>query len=281
MAKTGLIFLNLLNFTPKKIKGFISAIGDPQEIFKIKPSELRKIAFLDESDIQRIINARESGIIEEELNIIYKNKITVIDIFEENYPVLLKEIASPPIVLYIKGDCDILNNYCFAVVGTRTPTAYGISLAEEFSSRLAGLGLTIVSGLAKGIDTSAHKGALANGKTLAVLGSGFMNIYPRQNAKLAEEISLNGTVITEFPMKITPHRDNFPRRNRIVSGMSKGTLVIEAAQRSGHQRNAQRQQVQRTRLHLVVQECRHVLLLQENQEGLHCHSKGLGPCHRL
>jgi len=138
------------------------------------------------------------------------------------------------LVLYINGNKAALNKSLFAIVGTRNPTAYGISMAQDFSYNLSLLGIVIVSGLARGIDTAAHKGALKKGQTVAVLGSGLLNIYPRENTHLAERIAeKNGAVVSEFPLHMAPRRENFPRRNRIVSGLSKGVLVVEAAARSG------------------------------------------------
>ncbi|MFH1319020.1 MAG: DNA-processing protein DprA, partial [Candidatus Omnitrophota bacterium] len=165
--------------------------------------------------------------------LIEKANISVIDIFDRSYPALLNEISYPPIVLYLKGSETILSENLFAIVGSRIPTLYGISTAAKFSYQLSAAGLTIVSGLAKGIDTIAHKEAIRTGKSIAVLGSGLLNTYPKENAQLAEKISLNGAVISEFPLKTAPLRENFPRRNRIVSGLSYGVLVVEAATRSG------------------------------------------------
>ncbi|MBD3264927.1 MAG: DNA-protecting protein DprA, partial [Candidatus Omnitrophica bacterium] len=134
---------------------------------------------------------------------------------------------------YAKGRRKELNNFNFAIVGTRTPTIYGIKMADFFASQLASIGATIVSGLARGVDSAAHRGALKNGTTIAVLGSGLLNIYPKENSKLAKRICENGLVVSEFPLNTPPLRENFPRRNRIISGLSKGVLVVEASSRSG------------------------------------------------
>ena len=193
--------------------------------------KLKKIP--SEKDIEKILQVRDSGSLEKELKLIEKEKINVIDIFDVDYPNILKEISRPPLVLYVKGNIAALNKFLFAVVGTRLPTLYGISMAEEFSYKLASLGITVVSGLARGIDTAAHKAALRNGETVAVLGSGLLNIYPRENIRLAGQICSQGALISEFPLGTPPLKENFPRRNRIVSGLSHGVLVVEAAAKSG------------------------------------------------
>jgi DNA processing protein len=234
MAKKGCIFLNLAKISLKKIKDIISFLNDPDDIFKLKLGDLKKIPSLTEKDIEKILSLRKSDILEEELRMIEKNEIKIIDLFDPNYPSFLKEIAYPPLVLYIKGDLELLNNkILFAIVGTRRPTIYGINMAYEYAYKLASLGLVIVSGLAKGVDTMAHKGALDAGTTVAVLGSGLLSIYPKENKKLAEEIGKKGCLISEFPLKEPPFKENFPRRNRIISGVSRGVLVIEAAEKSG------------------------------------------------
>lgn len=234
MAKKGSIFLNLIKaLTPKKIEDIISRLKDIDEIFSVSQKDLSRITSLNAQDSEVIIQTKSSDILDEELRLIEKEKIKVIDIFDESYPALLKEISHPPLVLYIKGDPAILNKLLFAIVGTRIPTLYGISMAEEFAYKLASLGIIIVSGLARGIDTSAHKGALKVSETIAVLGSGLCNLYPKENKNLFEQIASKGAVISEFPLKEPPLKENFPRRNRIVSGLARGVLVIEAAAKSG------------------------------------------------
>ncbi|MCM8764627.1 MAG: DNA-processing protein DprA, partial [Candidatus Omnitrophica bacterium] len=170
---------------------------------------------------------------EQEIERAEKLGIKIFTMEEPGYPDPLKQIFDPPIVLYVKGN--IPNDAIFiAVVGTRNPSFYGVSMAEKFSSELASYGFCIVSGLARGIDSIAHKAALkARKQTVAVLGSGIGNIYPHENRKLAEDISQNGAVISEFPLDTPPEKFNFPRRNRIISGLSHGVLVIEAGLRSG------------------------------------------------
>jgi DNA processing protein len=172
---------------------------------------------------------------ETELEKVRKLGIEVITIRDQNYPRLLKEIYSFPPLLYVRGKLDLNNNFPLAVVGTRKITGYGQQAAQEIVSRLGAAGLTIISGLALGIDACAHQAALdGGGKTIAVLGSGLDQIYPAANRKLAREITENnGAVISEFPPGTIPYKSNFPLRNRLISGLSLGTLVIEAGEKSG------------------------------------------------
>jgi DNA processing protein len=152
----------------------------------------------------------------------------------EHYPPLLRQLPDPPLVLYVRGDAKLLSQHAVAMVGTRRPTAYGSSVAHRLASDLAQRGLVIVSGLARGIDSAAHRGALeANGKTVAVQGRGMDGIYPAENKRLAERIQESGAVISEFPLGTGPLPENFPIRNRIISGLALGVIVVEAAEYSG------------------------------------------------
>jgi DNA processing protein len=160
--------------------------------------------------------------------------VELVTIGDPRYPQRLREIFDPPIVLFARGRADLLCSLGLGVVGTRRPTAYGIAVAERLSADLAHAGLTIVSGLARGIDASAHKGALAaSGDTVAVLGCGVDIVYPQENRKLYSEIIARGLLVSEFPMGATAFPQNFPIRNRIISGLSLGVLVVEGAQYSG------------------------------------------------
>ena len=163
-----------------------------------------------------------------------KNKIRALRLTDEGYPTNLKYIYDPPPTLYIKGNIIPQDNIAIAIVGSRQASYYGLKNAQELAFELALKNITIISGLARGVDSAAHRGALkAKGRTIAVLGSGLNMIYPVENKGLAEEISQNGAVISEFSQDTPPHRQNFPRRNRIISGLSLGVLVVEAAKRSG------------------------------------------------
>jgi DNA processing protein len=234
MAKKGAVLLNLAGIGPAKVKKIVEYLSDLDRIVKLKNSDLGEFSFLSKKDIDRIISLKSSKILESELKLIERDKIKVIDFFETEYPYYLKQINYPPLVLYLKGNIDLLDTESVAIVGTRTPTKYGRLTAFNFAYKLCCLGLNIVSGLALGIDKAAHEGALAaSGSTVGVLGSGLNCIYPGQNRKLARSIFEKGLMVSEYPLNTKPLASNFPRRNRIISGLSKGVVVIEAAQRSG------------------------------------------------
>ena len=159
---------------------------------------------------------------------------SLVTLGEPRYPQVLREIFDPPIVLFARGRVELLASICLGVVGTRRPTPYGLAVAERLSADLAHAGLTIVSGMARGIDSAAHKGTLAaGGNTIAVLGCGVDIVYPSENRKLAAEIAAKGLIVSEFPMGSVAFPQNFPIRNRIISGLSAGVLVVEGAQYSG------------------------------------------------
>ena len=161
-------------------------------------------------------------------------KVRILTFSDPEYPPLLKQTHAPPPVLFVKGDITLLHRPTLAVVGSRSFTSYGRDNAHHFASQIAMRGMTVVSGLAKGIDTQAHRGALAvGGHTAAVLGSGLDTPYPPQNLRLFEEICERGAVVSEFPLGTRPEPHNFPRRNRIISGLSLGVLIVEAGRRSG------------------------------------------------
>lgn len=157
-----------------------------------------------------------------------------VPIGDPRYPPLLRDIFDPPMLLFARGRVELLRTHMFGVVGTRRPTPYGLAVAERLAADLARAGLTVVSGMARGIDTAAHKGTLAaEGDTVAVLGCGVDVVYPSENRRLAADLAAKGLLISEFPMGSTAFPQNFPIRNRIISGMSSGTLVVEGAQYSG------------------------------------------------
>ena len=159
--------------------------------------------------------------------------IRILDILHPEYPCLLREIFDPPAILYIRGKTWDSGLPQVAIVGTRRPTGYGLNCAERFAEDLAARGIAITSGLARGIDAAAHRGALRGGVTYAVFGSGLDFIYPRENRKLAEKAEEKGALISEFPIGTPPSPENFPIRNRIIAGMSLGVVVVEAAEYSG------------------------------------------------
>jgi DNA processing protein len=186
------------------------------------------------ADIARRIAAREA--LEEskkELEKLDKKAYTLLTFEDGDYPALLREIFDPPLVLYGAGRAEALKEPAVSIVGARRPTPYGRAVAEKLAEDLSSRGIAVVSGLARGIDSCAHRGALKEGRTVAVLGSGLENIYPGENRDLCDRIKERGAVITEYPLDAPPLGFHFPLRNRIISGLSTGLVVIEASRRSG------------------------------------------------
>lgn len=218
---------------PKKIFQLLNHFQNIKELFEAGQKDLKKTG-LDEKTINNISGAKNEIDWQKKYHELEEKNIKIVAFPEENYPRLLKEIYSPPLVLYYKGKLTP-EEYPLAVVGTRKTSSYGRQITEEIVRPLAVAKITIISGLALGIDTLAHQAALsASGRTIAVLGSGLGLIYPRTNQKLAEKIiESGGLIFSEFPPDYPPLKNNFPRRNRIISGLSLGTLIIEAPIKSG------------------------------------------------
>ncbi len=211
----------------------LQRLGGPGAVFKASQRELQTVEGIGR-EIAGNIAGWDAKRLDNELRLIEKHNIRIVTFADKDYPAFLKEIYSPPIVLYVKGKLVPEDSKAIAVVGTRQPTYYGRTVAEELSGDLARYGLTIVSGMARGIDSFAHSGALkAKGRTIAVLGCGIDIVYPPENAKLMRDIEASGAVVTEFPFGTAPDRMNFPRRNRIIGGLCLGVVVVEAARRSG------------------------------------------------
>lgn len=218
--------------TPQAIKRLLEHFGSPQRVFEASSEELE--AFLKKEAVDKIRNFDDWKGVETLLAQLEREKIKVLTIKDEGYPSLLREIYDPPILLFYKGSIEKIDHFGLAIVGSRKASEYGRKVTEKFSFELAFLGITIVSGMARGIDSVAHRGALsADGRTIAVLGSGLLRIYPPENRNLAEKIAERGAIISEFFPEEPPRKQNFPRRNRIISGMTIGTLVTEAALKSG------------------------------------------------
>ena len=220
---------------PRKATQLLESFGSVERIFGALRSELEAVRLKPES-IQSLLNKEFHERAERELDRVKELGGEIIILDDGIYPGLLREIADPPIVLYGLGNwLDCINSPCLGVVGSRRCTTYGRNAAMMLSRDLAEKGVCIVSGFARGIDSAAHEGAIeANGKTIAVLGTGLDRVYPRDNHNLKDEILENGgALITQFPLGTPPLRDNFPYRNRIISGLSNALLVIEASERSG------------------------------------------------
>ena len=172
--------------------------------------------------------------LETKINAYNEQHIICITFYDERYPYLLKEIDSPPLCLYCKGNVQLLNTFCIGVVGSRKPSEYGLVVTKQFVKDLISADVTIVSGLASGVDTIAHRTTLENsGKTIAVLAGGFNHIYPATNFSLFKEMSENNLIITEHNPEVKPQSYYFPIRNRIIAGLSKGVLITEAGEKSG------------------------------------------------
>ncbi|MCS6952196.1 MAG: DNA-processing protein DprA [Bryobacterales bacterium] len=217
----------------RKAGQLIERYGSPQAVFRASRSEL-EAAGVSGAVAQSIA----SGCTFEDAALQHQKMlakgVALVAISDPRYPPRLREIFDPPILLFARGRVELLGSLMLAVVGTRRPTPYGVTVTERLAADLATAGLTIVSGMARGIDTAAHRGALgAGGATIAVFGCGVDVIYPAENAKLADEIAKRGLVLSEFPMGAPAYPQNFPIRNRIISGMSAGVLVVEGAQYSG------------------------------------------------
>jgi DNA processing protein len=214
-------------------KRLIDRFHSPEYVFQASRQQLLEVEGLSERHLEAIRNYKATPGLKSEVDRVNQKGYRIITLTDPLYPLLLKEIPDPPPYLYVYGDLDA-SPQNIAVVGSRHPTAYGVSITEKLCADLCALGITIVSGMAVGIDTAAHRGALSGkGKTVAVLGSGFNKIYPAQNMPLFEQIAVQGAIISEFALDAEPEAHHFPIRNRIISGMSMGTVVVEATRRSG------------------------------------------------
>ncbi len=216
------------------IRKLIRHFGCSERILGASEEEIQKTTNLRKPQLQGILKARDIDP-RPELEKAADNNVTVIAYDDPAYPILMREaVFDPPSVLYVRGEIRYDDGNAFAIVGTRRASNYAREQARTFGTQLALAGFTVVSGLARGVDSFAHQGALeAKGRTIAVIGCGLLHMYPPENRDLAAEIALSGAVISEFPMDTTPAKENFPRRNRIIAGMSTGVLVVEAPERSG------------------------------------------------
>ena len=257
------IWLSLIkNLGPKRKLKLLELYQNPEKIYKLSKEELLKIEGIGEETVKNIILAKNEKLLNYHIKYMKENNINIIHIYEESYPQILKEIYDPPISLYIKGNKEILNNKNIGIVGCRECTDYGKKAAKYFAYNLAKENINIVSGLAKGVDSFAHLGCLSTykenqncekihsncgennyncgkqnsncGKTIAVVGNGLDMVYPKENIELANEIiKSGGAIISEYPCGTKPDKMNFPSRNRIISGISSGIIVVEAKEKSG------------------------------------------------
>ena len=213
-------------------RSLLSTFGLPSQVFSATPSQLRRV--VPEALASHILERRFGAEIETALQWASRPGHAVLTLADSQYPKLLLEIPDPPVLLYVSGDVKLLSSPALAVVGSRNATPQGLKNAQSFSRAFSDAGFTIVSGLAHGVDSAAHAGGLeGKNSTIAVLGSGIDTVYPRRNEPLAEQISLRGALVSEFPLGAPPLPGNFPRRNRLISGLARGCLVVEAALDSG------------------------------------------------
>lgn len=247
------IWISLIkNLGIKRYQKLIQELGSKKNLWNASETELQKIEGIGPKLSKVIANKQIKQDVKRHLDYMQNHSIDIISIDDKEYPELLKQIYNPPLCLYIIGKKEILNDVNIAIVGSRDATEYGKSTAKDFAYKLAINGVNVVSGLARGIDSYAHIGALSAikdgicnekkspnnknkiGKTIAVLGNGLDTIFPYENTKLAENIiKSGGCIISEYPLGTGPNRENFPARNRIISGLCNGVLVIEAKLKSG------------------------------------------------
>jgi DNA processing protein len=235
-ATEACIALNMLpTVGPVRLRKLLQVFQEPQQILAAKRSELRKVEGIGNEVADQISNWESTIDLPAELQRIGDFGATVLTQRSALYPRALSEIHAPPIVLYVLGELLDRDHHAIGVIGARRTTHYGSEAAKKLAYQLAYAGLTVISGLARGIDTAAHQGALAaKGRTIAVIGSGLARLYPPENGPLAEKIrSGNGAIVSEFSMDVDPDRQTFPMRNRIISGWSHGILVVEAGLNSG------------------------------------------------
>lgn len=218
-----------------RLKNLLQKFGTCNDVFKASLQDLILVDGIDEILARNILHRDDlNKFIDDQFEQFSKTNSQIITLWDDDYPTLLKNIYDPPPFLFFHGELNFKNIISIAIVGTRSPTHYGKKIAEDISTSLAENGITVISGLARGIDTIAHNFALkSKGKTIAVLGTGLDIIYPSENNKLAEMISENGAVVSEFYFGTKPDSRNFPRRNRIISGLSNGVVLVESSIKGG------------------------------------------------
>jgi len=219
---------------PTKARKLVEHFGSAEAVFSASLTELESTG-IQAVSAQSLATGKSAELAREEIAQAAAAGVTMVSMDDLSYPPRLKEIYDPPLILRVRGNPEVLTKPGIAMVGTRHPTPYGSGMAERLACDLAAQGLVIISGMARGVDTSSHRGAIAaKGKTIAVFGTGVDVIYPKENSRLAEQIlALGGALISEFPLGTFAAPQNFPIRNRIISGMSVGVLVVEAAEYSG------------------------------------------------
>lgn len=233
--RDALIALNLTGLVGSVLYRRLRArAGSPRGIFALSARELTAVKGVGDRYIERLLRRDLPAEVAREKERAAAAGVNIVTLGEEGYPRFLAAVFDPPLVLYVRGEVRPCDDLAVAVVGSRRATLYGRRQARRLAGSLARAGFTVVSGLARGIDAAAHEGALeAGGRTLAVVGCGLSRVYPEEHAELAERIASAGAVVSEHPMEFPVRAENFPRRNRIISGLARGVVVVEAARRSG------------------------------------------------
>src|SRR5881394_3970323 len=233
--REALVALNMIERVgPVRVRQLLEHFGDAPAILRASKSQLLQVRGIGEETAEALANWEKSVDLGNELKRIEEYGCHILTQADADYPDLLRQIYDPPIVLYVKGRLTARDKNGVAVVGSRQTTHYGLEVARKLSYQLAYIGVTVVSGGARGIDTAAHQGALSGkGRTVVVLGTGINLVFPPENIELFERIAANGAIITQFPFNRPADKQTFPIRNRIVAGMTLGTLVVEANLTSG------------------------------------------------
>jgi DNA processing protein len=235
-SREAYIALNMVDGVgPIRVRALLDRFNEPQAILSATKADLMQVEGVGDEVARSITSWREKVDLDAELTRIEKAAVQVVTRDDPDYPKNLREVYDPPIILYVRGTLSERDALAIAIVGSRRTTLYGQDMARKLAYQLGRVGVTVVSGMARGIDTAAHTGALqAKGRTVAVIGCGIDIVYPSENEKLANEIvEKGGALVTEFPFGVKPDRQNFPMRNRIISGWSLGTVVVEANLKSG------------------------------------------------
>lgn len=219
---------------PIRFVRILKYFGSIDAALSASSTALAKVDGIGEATATKIVRSRDATEIDAEVELAASRNVRIVCLLDPEYPPALRRIADPPPCLYVRGTLESADAVALAIVGARQCTRYGAEQAERFAALAVRAGLTVVSGLARGIDTAAHRGALsANGRTLAVLGCGLSHLYPPDARDLADRVAASGALLSELAMDTPPDEKNFPRRNRIIAGLSLGTLVVEATFRSG------------------------------------------------
>lgn len=233
--KSAWLHLRLLpEMSRVRFYALIDHFQTPELVLGAGAAEIAALRGFDHALARKVLDAPRNVDVRRELDLMGRHGVHLLTLEDDEYPENLRQTSFPPPVLYVRGALQPQDRFSVAVVGSRNATSYGRSAAQQFATRLAAVGLTVISGMARGIDSAAHQAALAvQGRTIAVLGNGLAVCYPAENRNLADGVAAGGALISEYPMETPPDRYNFPERNHIIAALAMGTLVVEAAEKSG------------------------------------------------